>query len=812
MGTKTRKTAYQFTALTLGFGLAISTAPFLHATGQRGTAAGAAATPAEQRALVDQYCVSCHSERANVAGLNLDALDLARADTNGALMEKMVRMLRTGSMPPAGARRPDDSVLDALAGWLESSLDQHAATSPDPGRPVVRRLNRTEYTNAVRDLLGLEIDGKAMLPTDNSGHGFDNIGEVLTISPALIERYLIAAQTISRSVVGDATVPPVAETHKVPFLMLQESRMSEDLPFGSRGGTAFRHQFPADGEYVVKIRMQRPSMNRGVRGEGRVNNVDLRIDGKRIELFTIGGKAQQQGFFDQPEEIDENLEVRTPIPAGEHLVSVSFQRANFQMEGIGPEHLPTTSTGYSNASHTYYSNGRIEMGVDNIVITGPFDASAPQDTTGRERLFVCRPTTVNDEAACARTITSTLARRAYRRPVTDTEVDNLLKFYNEERNASGFDDGIKRMVERVLLSPDFLFKVEADPKGTAPGQAYSVSDVELASRLSFFLWSSIPDDELLDVASKGQLRSPQVLDAQMRRMLADPRATALIKNFFGQWLFLRNIDLVRPEPKAYPEFDESLRAAFRTEMELFLASQLEDDRSALELLTAEYTFVNEQLANHYDIPGVYGERFRRVSLVGSPRAGILGQGALLTATSYANRTSPVKRGQWLLENLLGTPPPAPPANVPPFPETEEGSAPRSVRAKMEQHRKNPACASCHNRIDPLGFALENFNGVGKWRDTDANAPIDASGAFPNGTTFNGPAEFRAALLEKNRHAFLGTLTEKLVTYALGRGVTHTDMPTIRKILRKAGEDNYRWSSLILNIIRTDVFQMRRADS
>ncbi|MBM3776753.1 MAG: DUF1592 domain-containing protein [Acidimicrobiia bacterium] len=778
-----------------------------------GAQAGSQAA-SEPRALVDQYCVVCHNERnkANAAGLSLAGLDLADAGTNGAVLETVVRRLRTGAMPPVGARRPEEARLSALAGWLEQNLDAHAAAHPDPGRPVARRLNRTEYTNAVRDLLGLEIDGRAMLPTDNSGHGFDNIGDVLTTSPALLERYLIAAQRISRLVVADSSVPPVAETHRVPFGMLQEARMSEDLPFGSRGGTAFTHYFPANGDYTIRIMMQRPSMNRGVRGEGRVNDVDLRIDGKRVQLFTIGGKAQRQGFYDQPEEIDQHLEVRVPIEAGEHLVSVSFQRANFRMEGLGPEHLPTTSTGYANSSHTGSANGRIEMGVDTVTITGPFDATAPATTASRERVFVCQPATAADEPACARAIASTLARRAYRRPVTDAEVSDLMEAFTAERAASGFDRGIRRVVERVLMSPNFLFRVESDPAGVTPGQPYPVSDLDLASRLSFFLWSSIPDDELLQLAADGKLRDPAVLDQQVRRMLTDERAQAIIDNFFGQWLFLRNVDLVRPDPKAFPEFDESLRTAFRTETELFLRSQIAENRSVLDLVTANYTFVNEQLAKHYDIPGVYGERFRRVEFTDTRRAGILGQGSLLTVTSYANRTSPVKRGQWLLENLLGTPPPAPPANVPPFPETREGEAPRSVRARMEQHRQNPVCASCHSRIDPLGFALENFNGVGKWRDTDANAPVDASGNFPNGSKFSGPGEFRSALLESNADAFLGTLTGKLLTFALGRGVEHTDMPAIRQILREARRDDYRWSSLVLAIVTSEPFQMRRAES
>ena len=795
--------------LALGMSLVFTANTFVQAAGPQQSSSSSATT---QRALVDKYCIGCHNQRSNVAGLHLDILNLERVDANGEILEKMVRKLRTGAMPPAGAPRPANTALNALAGWLETELDHHASNAPDPGRPIVRRLNRTEYTNAVRDLFALNIDGKALLPTDNSGSGFDHIGDVLTISPALLERYLMTAQKIARLAVGDAKQPPVKEIHQVPFIMLQEQRMDEALPFGSRGGTAFKHNFPVDGEYFIKIRMQRPAMNNGVRGEGRVNDVDLRLDGERVGLFTIGGEAQKQGFFDQPVEIDTGLEVRIPVQAGERTVSVSFQRANFHIEGVGPSHLPPSSFGYSNASHTHVTNGRIAMGVDTVEITGPFEATAPETTASRERIFICTPENAQEESACARSIASTLARRAYRRPVTESEVNNLLQFYERARGANGFDVGIRRIIEKVLLSPDFLFKVEIDPAGVKAGAPYRVSDLELASRLSFFLWSSIPDEELIDLAAKGQLRSPAVLQAQVNRMLNDERSSALIDNFFGQWLFIRNMDLVRPDPKAYPEFDESIRVAFKKETELFLRSQLAEDRSARELLTANYTFVNEQLAKFYDIPNVAGERFRRVVFEDDRRAGILGQGSLLTVTSYANRTSPVKRGQWLLENLLGTPPPPPPANVPPFPETTEGSAPKSVRAKMEQHRKNPACAVCHAQIDPLGFALENFNGVGRWRSTDANTPIDASGAFPNGTKFNGPAEFRQALLEQNEYSFLNTLGKKLMTYALGRSVEHVDMPAVRKVLKEASGNDYRWSALIMSIIMSDPFQMRRAAS
>ena len=812
--------------LSAGLGLVLAASSFVHAAGP-GTAgrtasasaravgqtapSSAASSPGAQRALIDSYCVTCHNQKAKVAGLTLDTMDVEHLGTGTDVWEKVVRKLRTGSMPPTGARRPDAATLAAFATSLETSLDRQAAAAPNPGRPIVHRLNRAEYTNVIRDLLALKVDGKTLLPTDTSGSGFDNIGDVLSISPALLERYLIAAQQISRLAVGDSKLPPVVETHRVPFSMLQEDRMSDELPFGSRGGTAFKHYFPSDGEYIVKVRMQRSAMSNGVRGEGRVNQVDVRLDGTRLQLFTIGGKAQAAGFFDQPKEIDQGLDIRVPVKAGERLVAVSFQRAASEMEGIGPSHLPTGSYGYAGGTGTSVTNGRIEMGVDFVEIVGPFESMRPRGTASRKRIFTCQPVSGNDEAACARRIVSTIARRAYRRSVTEAEIKTLLGFYDAERRQGGFEAGIQRAIERVLVSPDFLFRAESEPVGPH-GPTYRVSDVELASRLSFFLWSSIPDDELLDTAVKGQLRSRPVLAQQVRRMLANEKSRALLDNFFGQWLFLRNISLVRPDPKAYPEFDENLRSAFRTETELFLRSQVRDDHSALDLLTANYTFVNERLAKFYGIPNIYGDRFRRVTYADDRRAGILGQAAILTTiNSYANRTSPVKRGQWLLENLLGTPPPPPPANVPPFPENDGSSQPKSVRELMEQHRKNPVCATCHSKLDPLGFALENFNGIGKWRDTDSNVPIDASGMLSNGTPFKGPAEFRKALLE-NRESFLMTLTGKLMTYSLGRGVEYYDMPTIRKILRETAPHDYRWSSLIMSIVTSDPFQMRRSES
>ncbi len=781
--------------------------------GQRAAAAQSAssavpatASPGAQRALIATYCVTCHNEKTRAGQLVLEGADVEHIGAGAEVWEKVVRKLRAGAMPPSGAPRPEAGRLDDLATWLEREIDREAALTPNPGRTVPHRLNRTEYANAVRDLLGLDVNAKALLPTDNSGFGFDNIGDVLSLSPALLERYLIAAQSISRLAVGDAAAPTVA-TYRIPFSMRQEDRMQEELPFGSRGGSAFRFYFPADGEYSFRIRMQRSAMSNGVRGDARLNQIDVRIDGKRVQTFSAGGIVQSAGFFDTPKEVDAGMDIRVPVKAGEHRVAVTFQRAAWEMEGVGPSHLPTASYGYANATNTHVTNGRIDMGVDMVEIAGPFGA-AGRSQSPNAHVFVCRPTQASDESVCARKIISTLARRAYRRPVTETDVTTLVEFFEAEQRVGGFDAGIRRVIERVLLSPHFLFRFEPDPANVPAGRSYPVSDVELASRLSFFLWSSIPDDELLDVASRGRLRSPGVLAQQVRRMLLDARSTALVDNFFGQWLFLRNIDLVRPDPKAYPEFDEDLRAAFRQETELFLESQLRDDRSALDLLTANYTFVNERLAGFYGIPDVHGERFRRVVYPDDRRAGILGQGAILTTiNAYANRTSPVKRGQWLLENLLGTPPPPPPPNVPAFPENDGNNQPKSVRERMELHRRNPVCATCHKNMDPLGFALENFNAVGRWRTSDGGTAIDASGVLPNGRAFDGPADFRKALLE-NRSAILQTLTQKMLTYGVGRGAEYYDMPSIRRILRDASPADYRWSSLILGVVSSDAFQMR----
>ena len=771
-----------------------------------------AASP-DPRALLDQYCVTCHNERQQIAGLLLDKTDVGHVGADGATWEKVVRKLRSGAMPPAGRRRPDEPTLGAFVSWLESALDQEAAAHPNPGRPADHRLNRFEYGNAIRDLLALEIDSGSLLPPDESDHGFDNIAEVLSMSPTLLERYMLAARKISRLAIGDPTIGPGIETFNVSRGLRQDERMSEDLPYGTRGGTVIRHYFPLDGDYVVQIRLGRNFTNSRIRAISTREEIDVLLDGAPVTRFRIGGECvgsedpecmrtgtYQTSHYDLT--ADEALEVRFPAKAGMHSLGVAFVKKSVLTEGPAPTLLPPRHT-----SSTYEAP---RMDVDYVRLEGPYNPTGPGDTPSRRRIFVCHPAATSEEERCAREILATLARRAYRRPVTDSDVETLLRFHRAGRREGNFERGIQEALTRLLVSPEFLFRIERDPANIQADGVYRISDLELASRLSFLLWSSIPDDQLLDVAARGELRDPGVLEAQVRRMLADQRASALTKNFGGQWLFIRNLTAVDPDASAFPEFDDNLRAFFQRETELFLESQMREDRPLEELLTANYTFVNERLARFYGIPNVYGVHFRRVSTSDPNRAGLLGHGSILTVTSYATRTSPVVRGKYLLDNILGAPPPAPPANVPPLEESAEAGQPlASVRERMAAHRRNAACAACHARIDPLGFALENFDAIGKWRTTDGTSAIDASGALPDGTTFDGPSEFRQALLLRHEE-FVQNFTERLLTYALGRAVQHYDMPAVRTIMRDAASSDYRWSSLILGIVESQPFQMRKA--
>jgi mono/diheme cytochrome c family protein len=759
---------------------------------------------AAYRAVVDQYCTGCHNARALTANLNLEqtTVDIGGIGQHAEVWEKVLHKIESGAMPPPGRPRPQGPALQQFAGWLEGELDRAATRAPNPGRPTAHRLNRAEYTNAIRDLLALEIDARSLLPADDLSFGFDNNADILGVSPGLLERYLSAARKVARVAVGDPTIRPAVEVYKVSPMLVQDDRMGEGLPFGSRGGLAFQHYFPLDADYVFRIRLQRDNIY-VIRGLATPDQIELRIDGERVKQFEIGGPGSRTG---NPEA---GLEVRLPIKAGLHDVSVSFPKRHIAPSGLGPERLPV---GNFNLSGTVRANGvREQAGIANVQIGGPHDGKTPTDTPSRRAIFVCRPTAPNDEERCAKTILSGLARKAYRRSITNADVDGLLRFYREGREGDDFEAGIQEALARLLVDPEFLFRVERDPAKAAPGAPYRISDVELASRLSFFLWSSIPDEELLEAASKNRLRDPAVLEKQVRRMLADRRASTLVTNFVSQWLQLRNMRAVTPDVNLFPEFDDNLRVAMQQETELFVESQMREDRPIEELLTADYTFLNERLARHYGIPNVIGSHFRRVRLPDARRAGLLGHGSILTITSHATRTSPVLRGKWVLDNVLGAPPPPPPPTIPPLPERGDGGEAKTVRARLELHRTNPVCAACHARMDPLGFALESFDGVGRWRVSEEDGtPVDTATVLPDGTAFNGPSELRALLVSRDKD-LAATVTTKLLTYALGRGVEYYDRPSVRAAVRDASAADYRWSSLVLSVIKSVPFQMRRAE-
>ncbi len=772
-----------------------------------GIAFGFQAPTPPARELVTKYCVSCHNQKLRTANLVLDG-----ASNSAETWEKVIVKLRSRSMPPPGIRRPDNATYDAVADSLESELDRAAAAHVNPGRTAsLHRLNRTEYANAVRDLLAVDVDAQAMLPPDEQAYGFDTNAEALAIQPALLDRYVAAAANIARRAVGDAKMPPAFERYGAiqgnsneQTYLRQTERLTEDFPLGSRGGIAARHYFPVDGEYVFKIRLQR-NYESVIRGLNASNQFEIRIDGKRVGQFAIGGggaASQAKNFLYDG---DEPLQVRVPVKAGlRRVVATILKSEDAEPEGAGPDRIPTWSRESDNAT--------APTAISSLLVGGPYDAKVPQDSPSRRLIFVCQPNGASDEMPCAIKILSRLARRAYRRDASHEDVETLLSFYKKIRAVGDFDDGIRAAVERVFVSPDFLFRIEADPTGVPPGQVYRISDVELASRLSFALWSSIPDDALLDVAISGKLREPAVLEHQVSRLLADPRArTSLVQNFFSEWLQIRNVRLLNPESTKYPWFDDNLRAAFVKEIELFLDAQLKEDRSIVSLLTSNETFLNEQLARHYGIPDVYGSHFRPVTLTDENRFGLLGKASVLAVTSYTTRTSPTIRGEWLLENILAAPMPAPPPNIPALEASNKDGKPLSVREMLEMHRANPACASCHARMDPLGFSLENFDAIGQWRTTDAGKAINASGVLLDGTQVTGPAALQHALVAQKQQ-FVRAVTEKLLTYSLGRGIEYYDAPAVRGIVRGAAADDYRWSSVVLGIVKSAPFQMRRAGS
>jgi mono/diheme cytochrome c family protein len=775
-----------------------------------------------ERALVDRYCVTCHNQRARTAGLTLDTLDLANPPVDADRWEKVIRKVRGGLMPPVGMPRPEKTALAGLASYLEASIDTAAAAHPRPGRAVLHRLNRAEYGNAIHDLLALDVDVTSLLPPDDSAYGFDNIADVLGVSPVLMERYLSAAWKITALAVGDPKTAPTKETFRVRGDLSQDDHI-EGLPIGTRGGLLVRYTFPVDGEYVIGPKLYRETVNI-IRGLEVPHDLEVTFDSERILLTRFGGPDDEKANYLSPtaagDELEKRFQKRISVKAGPHDVGVAFVKKSsaptvdllqpFLRERIDP----ITPVGIPE--------------LDKVTIEGPFNVTGSGDSPSRRRIFGCRPASArgyggeipasakasagasaaNDDLACARQILSTLARRAYRRPVTDGEMARLTGFYQSERTKSGsFDAGIENALTFMLVSPQFLFRFEHDPVDAAPDSVSRISDLELASRLSFFIWSSIPDDQLLNLAVQGKLQNPAILEQQVKRMLADHRARTLGSNFAGQWLYLRNLKSLRPDEDFFPDFDDNLRQALQRETELLFETIVLEDRSVLDLLNADYTFVNERLARHYGIGNIYGDQFRRIAVRDDFRKGLLGHGSILALNSYPNRTSPVTRGKYVLTNILGTPPPEPPPNVPPL--DENPGKPLTMRERMEEHRKNPACASCHKLMDPIGLALENFDGIGRWRTLDGGTRIDASSTLWDGTEVRGPAGLRQAILNRPEQ-FARTATEMLLTYALGRGLEYYDMPVVRAVVKDAASHHYRFSSLVTGIVTSVPFQMRQA--
>jgi len=767
---------------------------------------GAVSAASSQRQTLDRYCVTCHNQRLVTAGLKLDDADVANPGAGAEIWEKVVRKLRTGIMPPPNMPQPSMDDRVALLSWLETSLDKAAAAKPNPGRTeTLRRLNRTEYQNAIRDLLAVDIDAASLLPADESGHGFDNV-TVGDLPPALLDRYISAAQKISALAIGSTQTSLQSDIIRVPPDATQEGHV-EGLPVGTRGGVVFPYTFVQNGEYDLQIYLAR-GYSGDVDGlkDPQPHEIKVLLDRTPIGEFTVQKPANGDDSL-----IDKNLKIRVPVTAGPHQVGVTFVKNSSSLLETGRQPLQSR---FNERRHP-----RVTPAISQVSVTGPYAPQGADDTPSRHRIFVCRPAfakgsgeagpSTSEETACARRILSALIRRAYRRPISEADLERPMAFYREGKSERDFDAGIGKALTAVLVNPEFLFRVEADPAKTPAGAAYRISDLELASRLSFFLWSSVPDDALLDAAIRGELRRPEVLERHVRRMLADPRSYNLASNFAGQWLRLRNVTSVDPNVRLYPDFDDNLRQAFRTETELFVDSVVREDRSVLDLLRADYTFLNERLAKHYGIPNVYGSRFRRVELgPDSRRGGLLRQGSVLAVTSYATRTSPVIRGVWVLSNIVGAPPPPPLPNVPAL----DGNVPANlpVRERMAAHRASPVCASCHRTIDPVGFALENFDAVGRWRDNEGDSgPIDVSGTLPGTGDIKGVSGLEDALLQRP-DLFATTLTEKLLTFALGRGVEYYDAPAVRKILREAQPAGYRFSSLILGIVNSAPFQMRRS--
>jgi hypothetical protein len=745
-------------------------------------------------AVLNNYCVTCHDSEVKKGELDLDSISQEDVTRHPDTWERVVRKLRARQMPPSGKKRPDERTYDAIVAELGSKLDRAAAKHPNPGRTeTLRRLNRAEYQNSIRDLLALDIDAAALLPKDDVSYGFDNVS-VGNLSPTLLDRYISAAQKISRLAVGPLQRAPGGDTIRIRADLTQEEHV-EGLPVGTRGGTSLLYTFPRDGEYDIQIRLTR-DRNEEIEGLREPHELEVLLDRERVKLFTVAPPADKNY-----ETVDGKLKVRIPVTAGPHQLGVTFLK--------NPSELLETKRQPYNAHFNMHRHPRLGPAIYQISINGPYESKGPGDTPSRRRIFVRRPTKPGEEESCAELILSTLMRRAYRRPVAKADLEKPMEFYRNAQAEEGFETGIEAALSAVLISPEFLFRVEHDPAAVAPNTAYRISDLDLASRISFFLWSSIPDDELLDAAIRGELQKPKVLEKQVRRMLADSRSQNLVNNFAEQWLYLRNLESLTPDLRLFPDFDDNLRQAFRRESELLFENVLREDRSVLDLLKADYTFLNERLAKHYGIQNVYGSRFRRVALSkDDQRGGLLRQGSILTVTSYATRTSPVIRGKWILENILGTPPPPPLPNVPALKDNTV-SAMLSVRERLAEHRANATCASCHNLMDPVGFSLENFDAIGRWRTVEEGQPIDATGGLPDGSKFTGVSGLEDGLRHRPE-IFVGTLTEKLMTFALGRGIETYDAPAVRKIVHDAQAKDFRFSSVILGIANSTPFQMRRS--
>lgn len=746
-------------------------------------------------AVIKQYCYDCHDGDVQKGDLNLEAIADKEVAGHSDIWEKVVRKMNARQMPPIGKKRPDEKAYDKTVEELTAELDRAAATNPNPGRTeTFRRLNRTEYQNAIRDLLDLRIDAVALLPKDEASHGFDNV-TVGTLSPTLLDRYITAAQKIGQLAIGAPRKKPGGDTYRVPADVTQEEHV-EGLPIGTRGGMLIPHTFPQDGEYEFQIRLAR-DRNEEIEGLNGTYELDLLIDNARIELFTVTRPKIDKDY----ESVDGKLKIRVPVTAGLHEVGVTFLKNSSSL-------LERKRQPYS-AAFNMHRHPRLSPAIYQVSINGPYNAKGPGDTASRRKIFIATPKNAAEEDGCAEKILSNLMGRAFRRPIVNEDLDQPMQFYREARGKDGFEAGIESALSSILVSPQFLFRVEEDPSGVSRDKAYRVTDLQLASRLSFFLWSSIPDDELLEAATKGELSKPEVLTKQTRRMLADPRAQSLANNFADQWLYLRNVDSLTPDIRLFPDFDDNLRQAFREETELFFESVLREDRSVLDLLKTDYTYLNERLAKHYGITGVYGSHFRKVALKPEThRGGLLRQGSVLSVTSYATRTSPVIRGHWILGNLLGSPPPPPPGNVPALKE-KTISATLPVRERLAEHRANAACASCHDVMDPVGFALENFDAIGRWRDYEDGYPVDAEGGLPDGSKFVGVDALEQGLL-KRPELFVGTLTEKMLTFALGRGIEPFDAPAVRKVVREAERDDFRFSSVIIGVVNSTPFQMRKS--